>query len=170
MTLRDAGEADLESIRRWRDHPKVRSASIFVDPITPEMHAAWWRRVCTDPGRRALVFERSGRDCGVVTIVDHDPDAATAEWGFFLDVDGLGDELLPSWMQLEREAVEYGRDTLKLVAMGGRTLAWNEPVLALHRRFGFREVAQRCYTTTIEGVGQRVIWTELDFRDGRGTS
>jgi RimJ/RimL family protein N-acetyltransferase len=161
MTLRDAREEDLEDIRRWRDHPKVRESHIFVDPITPEMHRAWWERVQADPGRRVLVFERSGKGCGVVTIMDHDPVTRTAEWGFFLDIDGLQGDLLPAWLELERDAVAYGRDKLNLVAMGGRTLASNRQVLALHRRFGFVEVPERSYTTIIAGAEQRVIWTEL---------
>jgi UDP-4-amino-4,6-dideoxy-N-acetyl-beta-L-altrosamine N-acetyltransferase len=161
MALRDAREDDLEDIRRWRDHPQVRASHIFTDPITPELHRAWWERVQTDPGRRVLIFERAGKACGVVTIMDHDPVARTAEWGFFLDIDGLQNDLLPAWMELEREAVAYGRDVLRLVAMGGRTLESNKQVLALHRRFGFVEVPERSYTATINGREQRVLWTEL---------
>ena len=161
--LREATDADLEMIRRWRNHPKVRQASIFTDEITPDGHAQWWAAVSADPGRYVLVFEYEGTPSGVVTINDHDPVAGTAEWGFFLDVDGLQrrGSLLPAWMELERAAVAHGFDVLGLTAMGGRTLAWNKQVLALHRRFGFVEVPERAYLTSIEGVDQRVVWTEL---------
>jgi RimJ/RimL family protein N-acetyltransferase len=64
-------------------------------------------------------------------------------------------------MELERAAVEYGFEELKLTAMGGRTLAWNKQVLALHRRFGFVEVPERRYFAHIDGVDQEVLWTEL---------
>jgi RimJ/RimL family protein N-acetyltransferase len=169
QVLREATEADVEMIRRWRDHPKVRAASIFTDEITPEGHARWWAAVCADPQRHVLIFEYDGTACGVVTINDHDPVAGTAEWGFFLDVDGLQGRgsLLPAWIELERQAVAYGFDDLKLRAMGGRTLAWNKPVLALHRRFGFVEVPDRGYVTRIGGVDQDVVWTELTAA-GRG--
>jgi RimJ/RimL family protein N-acetyltransferase len=161
--LRDATDADVDMIRRWRNHPKVRGTSIFTDEITPERHARWWAAVSADPARRVLVFEYQGAPAGVVTVNDHDPVAGTAEWGFFLDVDGLTERgaLLPAWMELERAAVRYGFDQLGLRALGGRTLAWNTQVLALHRRFGFEEVPDRSYVTSIEGVDQRVVWTEL---------
>jgi UDP-4-amino-4,6-dideoxy-N-acetyl-beta-L-altrosamine N-acetyltransferase len=161
--LREATDSDVETIREWRNHQKTRDASIFIDYITPEMHAKWWKSVQDDPARRVLIFAYRGVDCGVVLINDHDRVNATAEWGFFLDVDGLETrgELLPAWLELEKAAIAYGFGELGLTALGGRTLAWNKPVLALHRRFGFREVPARAYTTEIAGTPQRVLWTEL---------
>src|SRR5262245_12584327 len=163
MTLREATDADVESIRAWRNHPRTRRTAIYTAVITAEHHRNWWSAVQADPARLVLIFERAGTPCGVVTINDYDPVARTAEWGFFLDVEGLTQrgELLPAWMELEREAVEYGFDRLHLVALGGRTLATNKQVLALHRRFGFVEVPQRGYATEIDGREQQVIWTEL---------
>lgn len=161
--LRAAVDVDVEVIRRWRNHPKVRGASIMTDHITAEGHAAWWSRTAADPSKRVLIFEYEGVPAGVMLVNDHDPAAGTAEWGFFLDVQGLEerDQLLPAWMELEKEAIEYGFDTLGLTAMGGRTLAWNKQVLALHRRFGFVEVPERRYVTVVDGVEQEVLWTEL---------
>ena len=159
--LREADESDVQTIRRWRNHPKTRGASIYTAFITPEGHARWWRR-SAGPLRRVLIFAYKGNDCGVITFNDHDADAGTAEWGFFLDVDGLEErgELLPAWMELEKAAVTYAFDDMKLTSVGGRTLAWNKQVIALHRRFGFVEVPARQYTTEIDGVDQLVVWTE----------
>jgi hypothetical protein len=53
--------------------------------------------------------------------------------------------------------------------MGGRTLAWNKQVLALHRRVGFVEIPERSYAATVAGQEQRVIWTERRFGGGRVT-
>jgi len=169
LVLREAAEADIERIRRWRDHPKVRGASIWTGRITPDGHARWWAEVQGDPARRVLVFEYEGRPCGVVTINDHDPVARTAEWGFFLDVEGLEArrELLPAWMALEREAVAYLFDQMGLVEVGGRTLAWNTPVLDLHRRFGFQVVPERGYDVVIEDKDQPVVWTSLTIERWR---
>ena len=160
--LRAAGEADVETIREWRNHPKTRGASIHTAYITAEGHARWWAGVQADPAKRVLVFRHKGHDCGVVLFNDHDAARGTAEWGFFLDVDGLQErgELLPAWMELEKAAVAYARDVMGLQSVGGRTLAWNRPVLDLHRRFGFVENPGRRYTTEIDGTEQLVLWTE----------
>jgi RimJ/RimL family protein N-acetyltransferase len=170
--LREATDADVDMIRRWRNHPKVRRSSIHTAEILPDGHARWWAAVQSDPARRVLIFEADGTPCGVVLINDHDPIARTAEWGFFLDVDGLDPRgaLLTSWIQLEREAIAYAFDDLDLVEVGGRTLAWNRPVLDLHRRFGFTVDPARSYRTTIDGVEEDITWTTMtrDQRPNRG--
>jgi RimJ/RimL family protein N-acetyltransferase len=168
--LRPATEQDVATIRVWRNHPKVRAASIWTAHITPDGHRAWWDRVQTDPAKRVLIFEFHGSPAGVVTINDLDPAAGSAEWGFFLDVDGLTarGELLPAWMDLEREAIDYAFDELGVDRVGGRTLASNRPVLDLHRRFGFHVVPERGYTTDIDGVDTDVVWTEMGKEDRRG--
>lgn len=165
--LRAASGADVEAIRRWRNHPDVRRHFIHTKEITPEEHRAWWTAVSADPASTVLVYEVDGVPAGAVIFRDHDPVARTAEWGFFLDVDGLRDRgaLLTAWIELERAAIRYGFDILGLAVLGGRTLASNTAVLELHRRCGFREVPQRRYTTEIDGHAREVIWTEL--RSGR---
>jgi RimJ/RimL family protein N-acetyltransferase len=161
--LRDATDEDVDTIRRWRNHPRVRGSMIYTTEITPQGHARWWAAVQADPGRYALIFEYDGVPRGVVTINDHDRRAGSAEWGFFLDIDGLEGQggLLPAWLALEQAAVDYGFGELGLNTMGGRTLAWNKQVLALHRRFGFVEVPERGYATEVDGTEQDVVWTEL---------
>lgn len=161
--LREANEGDIDAIRRWRNHPKVRSTAIYREPITESGHAAWWARVSADPTRRVLIFEYAGSPCGAITINDHDPVAGTAEWGFFLDVDGLTERgtLLPAWLELQRAAINYGFADLGLNAMGGRTVAWNKPVVDLHLRTGFALVPERGYTATIDGGEEDVVWTEM---------
>src|SRR5262249_53172201 len=114
--LREATDDDVETIRRWRNHPKVRDSSIFTAEITPQMHHDWWTYRSVDPTYHILIFSYRDQPCGVVLFQDHDAEARTSEWGFFLDVDGLTErnELLPAWMEMEKEAVAYGFEELKL--------------------------------------------------------
>lgn len=159
--LRPATDNDLALILGWRNHPKVRGVSMVTAVIAPAEHARWWARVSADPTRHVLIFEYDGRPAGVVNV-SVEPDS-TAEWGFFLDVAGLeaSGQLLAAWMELEKAAIAYGFGELGLPAMGGRTLAWNAQVLALHRRFGFVEVPSRRYVCQIDGADHEVVWTEL---------
>jgi RimJ/RimL family protein N-acetyltransferase len=161
--LRDATGSDLGNIRRWRNHPRVRRSSIFTDEITPEGHAQWWAAVQADPARSVLVFTYDGQDAGVVTFNDHDREAGTVEWGFFLDLDLLEEsgDLLRAWLALEQDAIDHAFDVLGVAELGGRTLAWNRPVLELHRRFGFVERPERAYEAEVAGETQAVVWTAL---------
>ncbi len=160
--LRTADDSDVEVIRTWRNHPRVRQVSLATAEIPLEDHLRWWAAVSADPARVVLVFAYHDHDCGVVHFAGAAP-GAMAEWGFYLDFSGLDarGDLLPAWLELEKAAIAYGFGVLGLAGMGGWTLAWNTQVLALHRRFGFVESAERRKTMEIDGVTQEVVWTEL---------
>jgi RimJ/RimL family protein N-acetyltransferase len=145
--LRPACDADRDLILGWRNHPSVRAVSLTTHEITPAEHARWWASRSSD----VLIFEDEGKPAGVVIF-----DGTT--WSFYLDVQGLGGRMLPAWMRLEKEAVEYAFGPLGLDTLGGETLADNQQVLALHRRFGFTET--RRYGRLVDGVMKTVVWTE----------
>ena len=149
--LRAAVDADRDIVLTWRNHPEVRAVSLTRHVIAPEEHARWWAGVAADPRRHLLIHDDTG-------VVIFDTRADPPAWSFYLDVAGLGPNLLEAWMRLEREAVEYAFGDLGLTRLGGETLATNAPVLALHRRFGFTE--RRRYERLVDGTPQTVVWTE----------
>jgi len=156
--LRAADDGDRDTALAWRNHPDVRRVSLTTHVIGAAEHRAWWAAATTDPDRRVLIFEHDGEPAGVVMFADLAD--STATWGFYLDLAGLGERraLLPAWLRLEREAVDHAFDVLKVERLGGETLAENIQVLALHRRFGFRET--RRYTRLVDDEPREVIWTE----------
>lgn len=161
--LRPATDADVEVIRRWRNHPKVRRASFTTHEIGPEEHRAWWERVSADPTRRVLIFEREGRPAGVVLFTG--VGSELVEWSKYVDVDGLGSDRSAAWEQLEYEAIDYAFDVLGARRIGAATLATNKPVLSLHARTGFTEV--RRYTREVDGETRQVVWNELSAESWR---
>jgi hypothetical protein len=149
--LRAAVDADRDTVLAWRNHPDVRAVSLTTHVIAEQEHARWWEAAMADPARHILIFDGGG-------VVVFDLREEPAAWSFYLDVAGLGGRLLPAWMRLEKEAVDYAFGVLKTRRLGGETLAANKQVLALHRRFGFEEV--RRYERLIDGTPQTVVWTE----------
>lgn len=141
--LRSATDADVDGMRRWRNHADVRRASFTTHSITVDEHRDWWRRASSDPNRHVLVFERFGTPSGVVTF-SRGRAPGVVEWSFYLDVVGLDErgETLPAWLQVEREAVEYAFDVLAAESLEGEVIGGNEAVLRLHRRHGFRELSR----------------------------
>lgn len=159
--LRAAADDDRDLVLGWRNLPEVRHASLSTHVIGDEEHRAWWQAVQADERRLVLIYEHAGRAAGVVTFADLDPVARSAVWGYYLDVVGLRErgELLAAWVGLEGDAIGYAFDVLALDRIGGETLADNAQVLALHRRFGFRETRSR--PLLVDGVPREVVWTEL---------
>jgi RimJ/RimL family protein N-acetyltransferase len=153
--LRTAVDADRDTVLAWRNHPDVRAVSLTTHVIQPAEHAAWWAAAMADPYRHVLIFEDQGEPAGVVVF---DARREPAVWSFYLDVAGLGERLLPAWMRLEQAAVRHAFGELNLERLGGETLAGNRQVLALHRRFGFRET--RRYERLVDSTPRTVVWTE----------
>jgi hypothetical protein len=145
--LRPALDSERDTVLTWRNHAAVRAVSMTTHEIKPDEHAAWWDR----NWQNVLIYEDEGVPAGVVIF-------SGETWSFYLDVAGLGGRMLPAWMRLEKEAIEYAFGPLGLDRLDGETLEENKQVLALHRRFGFREV--RRYERSVDGVRKTVVVTE----------
>ena len=140
--LRPATDADQENVRTWRNHDEVRAVSLTQHVISPGEHATWWAKTKDDPERRVLVYERGGIASGVVTFFDLDEDAKSSWWGYYLDNEGLTarGELLPAWIQIQREAVKYADAELGLETLDAEVLEINEGVRRFNKRNGFVEL------------------------------
>ena len=163
--LRPATDADRDLMLPWRNHPEVRSVSLTQHEIRPEEHAGWWKKTKSDPTRAVLIYERDGVPSGVVSFFDLDAEAGSGWWGYYLDNDGLTERgaMFPAWIAIQREAVRYARDELRLAALDGETLATNEAVADFNARLGFREVGRS--TRDVDGRPTEVIHTRRTFEE-----
>ena len=155
--LRPATDADQENVRTWRNHDEVRAVSLTQHVISPDEHAAWWANTKDNPSRRVLMYERGGVPAGVVTFFDYDAEAKTSWWGYYLDNDGLTErgELLPAWIQIQREAVKYADAQLDIDTLDAEVLEVNQGVRRFNKRNGFVEMETE--TREIGGKPTQVI-------------
>lgn len=141
--LRPARDTDVPTMLAWRNQDANRAVSTYQHVITPEEHARWWTAVQADPTRRVLMFEKDGRDLGVVTFFDLALDAAprTGGWGFYLDNETVTAEgtAMMAWIAVMGEAVAYAFDELGLDLLEGEVSDQNEAVRLMNRRFRFTE-------------------------------
>jgi UDP-4-amino-4,6-dideoxy-N-acetyl-beta-L-altrosamine N-acetyltransferase len=156
--LRDATDADRDMVLRWRNHPQVRRSSFTTHEIAADEHQRWWSMVHADPARWLLIYEHNATPSGAVTFTTAE---SAAEWGFYLDVDGLErrGEMLPAWIGIERESISYAFDKVGATVLRGDVLASNAGVWRLHRRFGFTETGR--YVREIDGLPREVVRVEL---------
>jgi UDP-4-amino-4,6-dideoxy-N-acetyl-beta-L-altrosamine N-acetyltransferase len=155
--LRPATDADRADVLRWRNHPEVRAASLTRHEITEAEHETYWAATRDGDARKIYIYERHGEPSGVVTYFDIDRETATAWWGYYLDNEGLRQrgEMLPAWIEIQREAKRLAFDELGLTALEGEVLEANEAVRRFNRRNGFREIER--YTHDIDGTPTPVL-------------
>jgi RimJ/RimL family protein N-acetyltransferase len=130
--------------------------SLTQHEITPEEHAAWWA-TRTSTSRQVYIYVRHDTPSGVVIFFDIDRDEASAWWGYYLDNEGLTarGELLPAWIQIQREAKRHAFGEMGLQTLDGEVLEANEAVRRFNRRNGFEEIDQ--YSRDIDGVATPVL-------------
>lgn len=140
--LRPATDADRDVILEWRNHPEVRAVSLTQHLISPEEHEKWWEGTKTRSDREVYIYERHDIPSGVVTFFDLDREAGTSWWGYYLDNAGLTErgELLPAWIEIQRQAVRFAWDELGLAELHGEVLDNNAAVRRFNKRNGFEEV------------------------------
>jgi UDP-4-amino-4,6-dideoxy-N-acetyl-beta-L-altrosamine N-acetyltransferase len=133
--LRPVTDRDLPMILAWRNAPEVRRNSYTQEIIPLARHLAWWEALRHDPVREGFIFERGGAPQGVVIFTDIDPRNRRASWAFYAAPDaprGTG-------KRMEYLALDHAFGARELGKLCCEVLAFNTPVLGLHKAFGFRQ-------------------------------
>lgn len=155
--LRPANDEDSTNVLRWRNHPDVRAVSLNQQVIGDAEHAAYWAATREREDREIYIYERHGIASGVVTFFDIDRPAKKASWGYYLDNDGLTErsELLPAWIEIQRQGKKYAFEELGLDTLEGEVLEANEAVRRFNKRNGFHEYER--YERDIDGTPTAVL-------------
>lgn len=136
MPLRPLAEADLDTVRTWRNAPEVRKGMFSTHEITQAEHLAWFARINQDPHVRWCMHEdMQGQADGVVGFTQYRPEMRTAFWGFYLDPGaqtGAGS-------RLGLDGLDHAFSVLNLHKLNAEVIATNERSLRFHQRLGFRQ-------------------------------
>lgn len=140
--LQPINDADLALILKWRNHPEVKNVMFTDQEITMDEHIAWWEKVKTDLSKKVYLFIYNGQPVGIVNFFDIETEKRISHWGFYLDNfrEWAKDEKLKAWLRLEEEAIECAFGLLGCETLVCETFSFNQHVLALHRKFKFKEI------------------------------
>ena len=133
--LRAVENSDLEMMRFWRNAPSIRSKMYSRHEISYEEHQAWWARTRHCEDKEYFLYERNDAALGVVGFTQIDRVNQNCFWAFYANPSasrGTGS-------RMEFLALEHVFKTLGLHKLSCEVLAFNEPVIKLHKKFGFRE-------------------------------
>lgn len=141
IKLREIRESDLEIMCSWKNNPKNYEYFYELKPIMLSQHKSWIEKINQDPSEIMFAISRmDGNDSflGFVGFQHIDLRNRKAEWGRLLIGDpknaGLG-----AGKQVEALMLQYAFEHLGLNKLYCEVLATNTKVIALHKRFGFKE-------------------------------
>jgi RimJ/RimL family protein N-acetyltransferase len=145
LHLRPAEPSDARDVWAWRNDAESRAASRGTEPVTWEVHEAWFARVLEDPARTMLVGcdPQTGEKVGMVRF---DPPGPDGERLVSVNIAperrgrGFGEKLLAAALAREgagRVIAEVRRDNIVSVrlfqALGFRRRAEGEDFVVFER-------------------------------------
>jgi len=132
--LRAIQTQELTLILSWRNAPNVRANMYTRHEITLEEHLAWWEKIRPREDQVYRIYEHQGRPLGVVAFNGIDRIHRNSSWAFYSSPEaprGTGG-------RMEFLALDYAFDVIGLHKLNCDVLAFNQPVIRLHEKFGFK--------------------------------
>ena len=143
VRLRPPTNADEAAVLEWRNSPEVAPFMYRDDPISPEEHALWFKKVLNAPNNSVYrIVEHGGQSAGFSSLTHIDDRHKSCEWGGYLAPNiGRGEGIGRAVIFL---ALEFAFQDLLLNRVTVEVLIENENALRLYESIGFkREGLQR---------------------------
>ena len=139
IRLRAMEESDLAFVAAWRSDPEVYEYFYEYLPVSTRQQRNWYEKQLSDSSEINLVVAKSdGTAIGTVSIYHIDRRNRKAEWGRLV----IGDPAMRAGgigAEIETLVLEYSFEHLNLHKLYCEVLVENEKVVAMHKKFGFRE-------------------------------
>jgi UDP-4-amino-4,6-dideoxy-N-acetyl-beta-L-altrosamine N-acetyltransferase len=129
-------EEDLERVRAWRNLPEVSQYMYTEDEISKEQQENWFRKIQQEENSKYWVIKYGDEKLGVANLADIDKRNSKCYWGFYLGNSNLRGKGIGA--KVEYNVLQYVFDELKLNKLCGEVFSFNEKVVAMHEKFGFR--------------------------------
>jgi UDP-4-amino-4,6-dideoxy-N-acetyl-beta-L-altrosamine N-acetyltransferase len=122
-------------VLEWRNDPGVAPFMYTTEPISREVHDAWFTRQMQGGDRQGWVIEMDGHGVGAAFISQVDEVNRRATWAFYLaDPSTRGRGVGSAVEYLVLEDVFTNRGLHKLCC---EVLSFNAAVVTMHEKFGF---------------------------------
>ena len=133
--LRDIADDELALMLTWRNHPSVRKNMYTRDEITLDQHLAWWSGIGLRTDQKYFMYVNNEKPIGIAAFSSIDTVNRNSAWAFYASPDaprGTGSKM-------EYLMLEHAFGPMALHKLYCEVLAFNAPVIGLHKKFGFRE-------------------------------
>ena len=132
--LRLLNDFDLNQIRSWRNHDKIRKFMYSRHIISEIEHKAWWLKAQGSTSQTNLIYEHQGTPQGFVSFNHIDKANERCAWAFYASPDSK----IGTGFKIEFLAIDYAFSNVKVNKLYCEVLEFNKTVIKLHQKFGFK--------------------------------
>lgn len=130
-------ESDLEMIRQWRNSPEVGQYMYTDTEISPDQQKEWFKKISSEEDSKYWIIEFQKKKLGVACLVNIDFNHSKCFWGFYLGDTSIRGKGIGA--KVEYNVLKYVFEELKLNKLCGEVLYFNEKVIKMHEKFGFKQ-------------------------------
>lgn len=170
IKLVEITEKDIELIRNWRNSDEVASYMYSEDKISREQQKKWFEQQKKDSSSTNWMIIYKEKPLGFASITNINKVLNSCYWAFYLgdtSVRGAG-----IGGKVEYNVLRYVFETLELNKLRCEVFTFNDNVIKMHEKFGFRREAyyrEHCYKNGRfqDVVGLAITKTEWKFLKDR---
>ena len=132
-------EKDIELIRSWRNSPEVSAYMYTEKEISLEEQKSWFEKIKLDHTSIYWMIIYGATPLGVASLTGINRTFNSCYWAFYLgdtSVRGAG-----IGAKVEFQVLSYVFEELKLNKLRCEVFAFNDKVIKMHEKFGFRREA-----------------------------
>ncbi|MCX6219206.1 UDP-4-amino-4,6-dideoxy-N-acetyl-beta-L-altrosamine N-acetyltransferase [Spirosoma sp.] len=159
ITLTPLTETDIELVRTWRNSPEVAQYMYTSEPITAEQQKAWFDRIQQDSSSRYWLIEYNDKKIGLASLTGISQTLSSCYWAFYLGDTSIRGGGLGA--KIEFNVLEYVFNELKLNKLRCEVITFNDKVISMHEKFGFRREAYYRQHVKKDGAWQDVVGLAL---------
>ncbi len=139
IVLKPLQREDLEMVRTWRNSPEVSSYMYSEKQISEEEQSLWFDRLATDKTSKYWIISSNDRPLGVANITAINTTLQSCYWAFYIgDTSVRGGGI---GAKVEYNVLKYVFEELKLNKLRCEVFVFNDKVIKMHEKFGFRREA-----------------------------
>lgn len=126
----------LETIRNWRNSEAVSKYMYTSEHISSDQQEKWFERISQDPTQKYWVVYKNDDALGLVSLYSMKPQFKTCYWAYYIgntEKSGAG-----IGAKIEFKLLNIVFDELAYNKLLCEVFTFNETVIKLHEKFGFR--------------------------------
>lgn len=166
IELRDVGIKDKTKMRRWRNLSEVARYMYTDHQISSEEHSQWFDKMIKDNSCHYWILTVDGEDVGVANIYNINLRHSRCYWAFYLANPMVRGKGVGSF--IEYSIMKYVFEEMRLNKLCCEVIEFNEPVIAMHKRFGFILEGLLREHVRKDGVGCNVVCLAMLRKEWEG--
>lgn len=139
IVLKPLSSEDLEQVRAWRNSEEVSSYMYSDEKISEEQQIKWFEKIKQSTNSKYWIIQYDEKNLGLVSITDINNNLKSCFWAFY-----LGDQSVRGagiGGKVEYNILKYVFEELKLNKLRCEVFVFNDNVIKMHEKFGFRREA-----------------------------